>query len=139
MAYPMLDFDLLPVAAAGHPLSRLARPLDRADLDAHVQLVLSDTQGADGPRYGVVASRTWRFVDLGRRLDFLLAGFGWCTMPPFVVAPYLDDGRLVKLAIADEGLAPTGRLPVYAAHARNRPLGRAGSWLLEDLRRRIAR
>lgn len=137
MAYPLMDLNLVPVVAADHPLVRLGRKLDRADLEAHVQLVLSDAHGTEGPSYGVIGSRIWRFVDLGRRLDFLLAGFGWCKMPPFVVKPYLTDGRLVKLDIADEGISPTGTLPIYAAHVRDRPLGRGGSWLLEDLRKRL--
>lgn len=137
MAYPLIDLNLAPVAAADHPLVRLGRPLARADLEAHVQLVLSDVSGIDGPRRGVIGTRVWRFVDLGRRLDFLLAGFGWCKMPPFMIEPYLADGRLVKLEIADEGISPTGSLPVYAAHVRDRPLGRAGSWLLDDLRARL--
>ncbi len=137
MAYPVMDVRLSPVAAVDHPLVRLGRPLERADLEAHVQLVLSDARGIDGPSYGVVGSRVWRFVDLGRRLDFLLAGFGWCNMPPFVVEPYLKDGRLVKLGIADESVAPSGALTVYAAHVRGRPLGQGGSWLLEDLRQRL--
>lgn len=137
MAHPLIDLKLVPVAAADHPLVELGRTLDRADLEAHVQLVLSDAHGLDGPSYGVVGSRIWRFVDLGRRLDFLLAGFGWCKMPSFVVQPYLESGRLVELDIADEGLSPTGALPIYAAHVRDRPLGLGGSWLLEDLQRRL--
>jgi DNA-binding transcriptional LysR family regulator len=137
-AYTIMDLSLIPVAAVDHPLARLKRPLDRADLEAHVQLVLSDALGADGPNYGVVSSGIWRFVDLGRRLDFLLAGFGWCKMPPYVVDTYLANGRLVNLDIADESVAPSGVLPVYAAHIRDRPLGRAGTWLLEDLRQRLA-
>ena len=137
MAYPLMDLNLMPVAAADHPLVRLGRKLHRADLEAHVQLVLSDAHGNDGPSYGVIGSRIWRFVDLGRRLDFLLAGFGWCKMPPFVIESYLKGGRLVKLDISDEGISPTGTLPVYAVHVRNRPLGRAGSWLLEDLGKRL--
>lgn len=139
MAYPLVDLNLVPVAATDHPLVRLGRPMDRADLEAHVQLVLSDAHGIDGPSHGVIGSRIWRFVDLGRRLDFLLAGFGWCKMPPFVVEPYLTDGRLVKLDIADEGISPTGALPIYAAHIRDRPLGRGGSWLLENLRHRLTK
>ncbi len=137
MAYPLIDLRLMPVAAAEHPLVCLGRKLDRADLEAHVQLVLSDGHGTDGPSYGVVGSRVWRFVDLARRLDFLLAGFGWCKMPPLVVAPYLKDGRLVALDIADESISPRATLPVYAAHVRDRPLGRGGSWLLDDLRKRL--
>ena len=137
MVYPLIDLMLVPVAAADHPLVRQGRTLHRADLQAHVQLVLSDAHGVDGPSYGVIGNRIWRFVDLGRRLDFLLAGFGWCKMPSFVVKPYLDNGQLVTLDIADKGISPTAALPVYAAHVRDRPLGRGGSWLLEDLRKRL--
>lgn len=138
MAYPVLNLPLIPVAAVGHPLAQLARRIDRADLEQHVQLVLSDAVGVDGPTYGVLGSRVWRFVDLGRRLDFLLAGFGWCKMPPYLVEPHLAAGRLAVLDIADEGIAPTGALTVHAAHIRDRSLGRAGSWLLADLRQRLA-
>lgn len=137
IAYPLMDLRLLPVAAPDHPLARIDRKLERADLETHVQLVLSDALGTDGQSHGVIGTRTWRFVDLGRRLDFLLAGFGWCKMPPFVVEPYLKDGRLVKLDISDESIAPTGTLPIYAAHSRDQPLGRAGSWLLENLQKRL--
>ncbi len=55
-------------------------------------------------------------------------------MPPFVVEPYLQNGRLVKLNITDESIAPTATLPVYAAHVRDRPLGGGGNWLLENVR-----
>ena len=137
MAYPLMELKLMPVAAADHPLARLGRTLDRTDLEAHVQLVLSDAIGAQGPSYGVIGIKAWRFVDLGRRLDFLLAGFGWCKMPPFVVEPYLRNGQLVKLNISDESISPTGTLPIYAAHIRGRPLGHAGSWLLDNLRKRL--
>lgn len=138
MAYPLVALQLIPVAASSHPLAAFDRPLDRGDLEAHVHLVLSDPLDIDGPSYGVVGNRAWRFVDQSRRLDFLLAGFGWCKMPPFLVAPYLLDGRLKTLDIADESISPTGTLPIYAAHVRNRPLGRGGSWLLEDLRKRLS-
>lgn len=126
MAYPLMDLKLVPVAAADHPLARLGRPLHRTDLEAHVQLVLSDAQGSDGPSYGVVGNRVWRFVDLARRLDFLLAGFGWCKMPPFVVAKHLQDDRLVELDISDESISPTGALPIYA------PTSVVGLWVEEE-------
>ena len=138
VAYPVMEMQLLPVAAANHPLVRLGRQLDRADLEAHVQLVLANGHGADGPSYGIIGHRVWRFVDLGRRLDFLLAGFGWCRMPPFVIEPYLQDGRPVILDVQAQGINRNATLPVYAAHVRDQPLGRGGSWLLEDLRKRLS-
>ena len=136
-ALPLTRVDLAPVVSPLHPLARLGRPADRSDLDEHVQLVLSDPAATDGPNYGVVGSRVWRFVELGRRMDFLLAGFGWCRMPADLVAPYLADGRLLPLAI-DEPAHAQGPLTIYAAHMRDRPLGRAGGWLLQEFRTRFA-
>ena len=136
-AYSLMALELVPVVAADHPLAHIGRPPDRADLESHVQLVLSDPHEHSQSDYGIVASRLWRFVDLGRRLDFLLAGFGWCKMPRHVVAPMLVDGRLVALDIQDESILPSASLLIYAAHARDKPLGKAGAWLLDDLRARL--
>lgn len=137
IALPLLRASLVAVVAPGHPLARLGRAATRADLLQHVQLVLSDPSAPDGPSYGVVGPTVWRFVDLGRRLDFLLAGLGWCRMPQDLVAPYLAEGRLVALPIEDDPAHPNGPLTVYAAHMRDRALGRAGRWLLDDLRARF--
>lgn len=137
-ALPLCGIDLLPVVAPNHPLAVLGPPLTLADLEDHVQLVLSDPATADGPSYGILASKVWRFVDLARRLDFLLAGLGWCRMPEHLVAPYLADGRLVALSIESDPARTTGPLMIYAAHMRNKYLGRAGSWLLHDLQTRLA-
>lgn len=136
-ALPLLGARLLPVMSPDHPLAQLDRSVTRADLEEHVQLVLSDPSAPDGPCHGVLGTRIWRFVDLSRRLDFLLAGLGWCRMPEHLVAPFLADGRLVALAIDDDPAGLLGPLMVYAAHLRERPLGRAGRWLLNDLQTRF--
>jgi len=137
-ALPLLGIDLVPVVSPGHPLAKLGRPVTAADLEEHIQLVLSDPAAPDGPNYGIIGTSAWRFVDLARRLDFLLAGLGWCRMPEYLVAPYLTDGRLVALPIEDDPARATGPLTIYAAHMRNHVLGRAGSWLLNELRVRLA-
>ena len=136
-ALPLLGIDLVPVVSPAHPLAGLDRPGTSADLEDHVQLVLSDPAAPDGPSYGIIGTRAWRFVDLARRLDFLLAGLGWCRMPEHLVAPYLGDGRLVVLAIKDDPARATGPLTIYAAHMRNHALGQAGSWLLHELQARL--
>ena len=136
-AYPLLRIVMRPVVAPGHPLASLGRPASRGDLEPHVQLVLSDPLDAGGPSYGLASARLWRFVDLGRRLDFLLAGFGWCRMPEHLVASPLAEGRLAALRIEDDP-TPAEGLTIYAAHRRDVPLGPAGRWLLERLRQRLA-
>ena len=137
-ALPLLGIDLVPVVSPTHPLAVLDRTITLADLEEHTQLVLSDPAAPDGPSYGIIGTRAWRFVELGRRLDFLLAGLGWGRMPEYLVSPHLADGRLVPLAIEDDPARATGPLTIYAAHMRDRALGRAGSWLLNDMQARLA-
>ena len=100
-----------------------------------MQLVLTDrtplTQNLSG---GIVSRHIWRFADLATRLDFLLAGFGWCNMPSHMVAEHVAAGRLKRLKIANqEDIA----LPLYVVHERGRAPGRAGRWLIADLRERL--
>ena len=137
VAIPLLSERLVPVVAPSHPLAQLGRTATRADLQQHVQLVLSDPSRADSPSYGVIGTKAWRFVDLGRRLDFLLAGLGWCRMPHQLIVPFLADGRLNLLPIDDDPARLAEPLTVYAAHLRDRALGRGGRWLLDDLQKRV--
>jgi DNA-binding transcriptional LysR family regulator len=135
-AFPLMQVRLQAVVSPDHPLAALGRPAQADDLAPHVQLVLSDPVDPGGPDYGLAGERRWRFVDLGRRLDFLLAGFGWCRMPIHLVERALADGRLVPIDITDDS-TPADGLPIHAAHRRDRPPGRAGRWLLDDLRTRL--
>ncbi len=135
VAYPLLRVKLTAVVAPRHPLAKLGRAATAADLEPHVQLVLSDPAAPAGESYGLLSARLWRFVDLGRRLDFLLAGFGWCRMPEHLVASHLSARRLVALKIKDDP-TPRDALTIYAAHRRDQLLGPAGRWLLETLERR---
>jgi len=131
----MTRIAMWPVVAADHPLAALPQPLEREALDPHVQLVLTDrtplTQNLSG---GILSRHIWRFADLATRLDFLLAGFGWCNMPSHMVSEHVEAGRLKRLTIANqEEIA----LPLSVVHERGRLPGRAGRWLIADLRERM--
>lgn len=137
IAYPLLRVGMQPVVAPGHPLASLDRAATEGDLEPHVQLVLSDPVDPGGAAYGLSSARLWRFVDLSRRLDFLLAGFGWCRMPLHLVEGAITKGELVALRI-EADRAPGDGLVIYAAHRRDRALGPAGRWLLDRLRQQLA-
>jgi DNA-binding transcriptional LysR family regulator len=126
---------LIPVVAADHPLAQAEGPLNRETLEPQVQLVLTDrtslTQNIQG---GVVSPHIWRFADLSTRLEFLLAGFGWCNMPWHMVESHIQAGRLKRLVLADQA---TVELPLSVVNERGRRLGRAGRWLIDDLRERL--
>lgn len=136
IAYPLLRVGMLPVVAPEHPLARLGRPATSSDLEPHVQLVLSDPVDPAGASYGLASARLWRFVDLGRRLDFVLAGLGWCRMPAHLIVEPVAAGKLVVLPIEDDP-TPADGVTIYAAHQRDRTLGPAGRWLLSEFRTRL--
>lgn len=69
----LAEVELVPVVAPQHPLARFGRPVSRADLKKYLQPVLSDPLTRTDRSYGVVSTRIWRFVELARRIDFLLA------------------------------------------------------------------
>jgi DNA-binding transcriptional LysR family regulator len=136
-AYPLMSVTLVPVAASSHPLATETGPIARDILQEHVQLVLTDPVDPGGPSHSVISARIWRFVELGRRLEFLLAGFGWANMPLHLVAPYLADGRLTELGIEDPAIRPS-LIPIHAIHQRSRPLRKAALWFLENLQNQLS-
>jgi DNA-binding transcriptional LysR family regulator len=126
---------MAPVVASDHPLAKAKGPIPRAVLEDHVQLVLTDrTQITARFSGGVISRRIWRFADLGTRLEYLLAGFGWCNMPLHLVQTHIDSGRLKRLQLAENN---SWDLPIHVVHDRNRPPQRAGRMLIEDLKVRL--
>jgi DNA-binding transcriptional LysR family regulator len=131
----LVTVPMVPVVASDHPLARLPGPIARLDLEKEVQLVLTDrTPVSNGLTGGIVSFRTWRFADLATRLEFLIGGFGWCNMPYHMVREHIDAGRLAVLDIAEPTLAG---LDIHVMHERGRAPGKAGRWLIEDLRKRV--
>jgi len=119
--------ELIPVAAANHPLAQMAKPVPGAARN-YVQLVLTDrsplTEGRD---FAVISNRTWRLADLGAKHALLREGIGWGNMPREMVQDDIDSGQLVELNLPDH------RAGVYALSAlwrRDVPPGPATRWLL---------
>lgn len=128
---------MVPVVAAAHPLAKAPRPLTREVIEQHVQLVLTDrTPLTEGFQGNVLGRRIWRFADMNTRLQYLLDGFGWCYMPVHLVGAHIKHRRLRRLDIAEH----RGRefsFPLHVMHERSRPPGRAGRWLIAELRRQL--
>lgn len=129
------DVPVSVVASTSHPLSSIDGLISQTDLDEHVQLTLTDRTR----RYrGVVmGTRSWSFVDQFNRLDFVLEGFGWCTMPTHLAWPHIKSGRLVELKLAIYQDRPL-LFPLYAAYRVDQPPGPAAQWLLSSLRQRFS-
>jgi DNA-binding transcriptional LysR family regulator len=127
---------MIPVVASHHPLAKEPDPLPRDQIEQVTQLVLTDRTPLSHSSFGgVISQKIWRFADLGTRLEYLLAGFGWCNMPTHMVSGAIADGRLKRLDIV--GAAPV-ELTIHVAYERGRAPGPAGRWLIDDMRGRLA-
>lgn len=131
----LISVPRVPVVAADHPLAGIEGPLGRDALEQAVQLVLTDrTTVSQGVVGGIISHRNWRFADLTTRLEFLLAGFGWCYMPVHMVRDHIAAGRLKVLELKEKsGL----EFAVHIVHERGRAPGRAGRWLIDRIRDRL--
>ncbi|WP_180964239.1 MULTISPECIES: LysR substrate-binding domain-containing protein [Ralstonia] len=122
------------MAAPSHPLGSKPWVIRPADLDEHVQLVLTDrTTLTEGKTFGVFSPHRWRLADLGARHAFLRAGFGWGHMPVAMVQDDLDSGKLVPLQL--EAFQPyTPPIAMFAVYRKDTPPGPAGRWFLKRLK-----
>lgn len=129
---PLGAVEMVHVASAGHPLASVRSP-NRRELEEHVQIVLSDrSRLTEGLNFGVLDGPTWRVADLGTKLAFLEAGFGWGGMPAHLVKQGLEAGTLARIETGDPGLL-SREVPLYAAHRVSAPPGPAARWLLDRL------
>ena len=114
----------IPVAAPDHPLALAGQNAPGAGRD-HIQLVLTDrSTPSQGPDRGVIATQTWRLVDLGLNHRLLKEGIGWGYMPEPMVREDAAGGRLLQLDMPELKRGPfdcmrsIGRIRPWARLAR---------------------
>ena len=67
----------------------------------------------------------------------ILAGVGWGSLPLWLVAHDLAQGRLVRVAAAEFGRQGETFVRAYLAHRTDEPLGPAARLLRQALLRRV--
>jgi len=130
---PLIEVPFATVVAPHHPLARIRGVVPKSSLREHVQLVLTDRSTlSEGRSFGVESPLTWRLADLGAKLEFLRAGFGWGHMPLPVIEDHLARKELVRIRI--EGGSAYGRLPMHAVYRKDAPPGPAGRAFIQQLK-----
>jgi DNA-binding transcriptional LysR family regulator len=79
-------------------------------------------QGAPQPR------RAWSAPSYLMLMEMAVLGFGWAAIPRWMVTRFAT-GKLAEL----NARGWPRRVPVDAVWSRQRPLGRAGTWLLQEM------
>lgn len=131
---PLLEVELVLVAAPSHPLAGRTGPVPSEDLRDYVQLVLTERSGPGEPDRGVHATQTWRIGDLGAKHAMLRAGLGYGSMPRPMVEADLASGDLVRIVPEDwDGRASGLSLPMCVVHRTRDALGPATRWMADHL------
>ena len=129
----LLDVPLVTVVAPSHPLASYKGVIPQAELQRHLQLVLTDRSTlSKGQNYAVFSKNAWRLADMGARHAFLRAGFGFGNMPRFMVEDDLasDKLRVIRIELPSN-LKPL--MPMRAVYRNDAPPGPAGRWLIDYL------
>ena len=112
--------------AANHPLARL-KDITPEMLANHRQLRL-DTYLEPADQVTPSARRAWSAPSYLMLLEMAVLGFGWAAIPRWMVTRFAV-GSLHEL----DARGWPQRVPVDAVWSRQRPLGRAGTWLLQEM------
>ena len=130
----LLTVRMAMVVSPQHPLASHDAPIPTPLLAEHLQLVHTDP--SDGQRdreFGLLSPRTWLLANLGAKLAFLRAGFGFGFMPQHVIEADLASGELVQIVAED--MPPEGHIVAMSAIYRtDSPPGPAGRWLIDHLK-----
>lgn len=128
------DVETVLVAAADHPLVNMQN-IELSTLQQHVELTVHDSSYSKA--YGGAqvfqsfgGDRVFYLSDFRAKLEALLMGLGYGWIPLKMVELHLEQGELVELSYLG------GSRHIYTpvlVHRMNKPLGRAGQWLVEQL------
>ncbi|MCP4118831.1 MAG: LysR family transcriptional regulator [Desulfobacteraceae bacterium] len=114
------------VAAAAHPLARLAR-VSREDLAPHLQLAPVGRGGGRESEAYLFGNRVWHFENSQIVRELILRGEGWGALAEYQIRDDLKAGRLVKLPVVFGNSTFTAG--IYLVHEKGRRLGPAANWL----------
>ena len=125
--------ELVPVAAADHPLAR--QDIQAGESRKHLQLVLSDRSDLTaGREFSVLSPLTWRIADLSAKHALLKEGIGWGNMPTHMIAEDLLQCRLVRLSLPEK---PEALYTLSATWRQDLQPGPATSWLIDAIKSQL--
>ena len=119
----LADVALIAVAARGHALHDLDRPVAAADLTHHTQVVIRDSGPAQPRDDGWLgAQHRWTVSGLDASLAVVTAGLAYAWLPEHLVAAGIASGALKPLLLQSGAIR---KLPLYLVLVRPEAAGPA--------------
>jgi DNA-binding transcriptional LysR family regulator len=123
---PVGTVEFVAVAAPGHPLHLLDRPLTQRDLRQHRQLVVRDSGLKENRDAGWLgAEQRWTVSHLATSVDTVARGMGFAWLPRHRIATLLDAGALRPLPLLEGGTRSHELYLVFADRDEAGPATRA--------------
>jgi DNA-binding transcriptional LysR family regulator len=122
------------VVAPEHPLARMSRPIERAELERHTHLAaLNPTELDIGDTLRIAPSCRWRLEKIESKRALLIGGHGWGGMPRETVSEDIRARRLVELNVREVAAAQIS-LPVWAVHRADQSSTAEDLWFIDQMR-----
>lgn len=96
---PVLAVEFIAVAAPGHALHRLERPLCSDDLARQLQVVVRDSGSRNRDAGWLGAAQRWTVSSPATSAELVSSGQGFAWLPLHLIADRLADGRLLPLPL----------------------------------------
>ncbi len=97
---PVLNTEFVAVAASGHPLHQLGRPITLQDLQGQRQIVIRDSsQGRRADAGWLGAEQRWTVSHVATSMEMINRGLGFAWLPLSRVCGALADGSLKELRL----------------------------------------
>ncbi len=123
------------VAAATHPLARLAR-VSQDDLAPYLQLVPVSRGGERESEAFIFGSRVWHVENSQIVRELIVGGEGWGALAEYQIREDLEAGRLVRLPVVfGKSMFTAG---IYLVNGKGVRLGPAATWFANAFVKAIA-
>jgi DNA-binding transcriptional LysR family regulator len=129
---PLLEVEHVAVAHAAHPLFRLRKEIDAADLERHTQIVICNTKCVvRNSTEGLAHVRRWSVSSFDTALEAVSEALGYAWLPRHRIQKWLDQGTLLPLPLTEGRVY---RVTLYLVHGRSWGSSLSATRLAEMLR-----
>jgi DNA-binding transcriptional LysR family regulator len=137
LADPIVEVEMIAVAAAEHPLHQEALPINNERLSRELQLVIRDSAVETSMDSGWLgADRRWTVSSVQSSLEIVTSGIGFAWLPKAYLLEALESGKLKALNLVSGG---ERTFYMYAIFGKGERTGPAARLLVELLQKECNR
>ena len=125
----LIEIEFVAVAHPDHPLHHMGRELIASDLQAELQVIISDSGAIEQRDVGWLgAEHHWSVAKLETAVETISQGLGFAWLPSHMIAPQLEQGLLKPLPLRE---GQRYKAPLYLVMTRPNQQGPATEKLTE--------